>query len=170
VDGTVTLEPPDAAADARWLNVTSWQGGPGTRSIVQPLAPTGEPGVYETTEPIPVNGTWKSILRLHVDDEVLGLPVFLPEDRAIPAPEVPAEASFARDFQLDKRNLQREAKEGVSPLLTKGAYIAVLIIVIVLFGIIVWGLRRVRLGLGGEAPPGSDAAATSVPRAPPLAT
>jgi hypothetical protein len=102
---------------------------------------------------VPVTGSWKSILRLHRDDEVLGLPIFLPEDTAIPAPEVPAPAQFSRDFQLDKKNLQREQKEDVSPVLTTIAYLAVLVIVIVLIGFIVWGLRRIRTRLGaGEGP------------------
>ena len=153
VSAVVRLEPPDAADDARWLTMTSWQGGPGTKSVVQPLVALEEPGAYRTTDPVPVNGTWKSILRLHVGNEVLGLPVFLPEDTAIPAEEVPAEASFTREFILDQKNLQREAKEGVSPLLTTASYGFVLLIVIVLFGIIVWGLRRVRTKLGGDESP-----------------
>ena len=44
----------------------------------------------------------------------LSLPVFLPEDTAIPIEEVPAEAQFTRDFVRDKENLQREQKSDVS--------------------------------------------------------
>jgi hypothetical protein len=66
------------------------------------------PGEFRTTEPAPVDGTWKTILRLHRDDEVLGLPVYLPEDPAIPAKEVPATSTIDRAFVLDKKNLQRE--------------------------------------------------------------
>jgi O-6-methylguanine DNA methyltransferase len=150
VDATVRLRPPDAADDARWLNVTSWQGG--ERSIVQPLERVG-PGTYRTTEPIPVNGTWKSILRLHRDDEVLGMPVFLPRDTAIPAPEVPAPPTFTRGFQLDKKNLQREQKEGVSPSLSTGAYISVLLLTIGLLAILFWTLQRIYLRQGRPPPP-----------------
>ena len=150
VDATIALDPPDAADDARWFQVTAWQGE--EESIVAPVEESS-PGVFQTTEPVPVTGSWKSILRLHRDDEVLGLPIFLPEDTAIPAPEVPAPAQFSRDFQLDKKNLQREQKEGVSSVLTTIAYLAVLAIVIVLIGCIVWGLRRIRTRLGtGEGP------------------
>jgi hypothetical protein len=150
VEGTVRLDPPDAAEDARWFNVTSWQGG--ETSVVSDLEEVS-PGVYRTTEPIPVDGSWKSILRLHYDDVVIGLPIFLPRDTAIPAPETPAPAQFTRDFVLDKTNLQREQKQGVSGAVTTLSYLAVLAMTIVLILIIFWGLRRVQLALGREGPP-----------------
>ena len=111
------------------------------------------PGEYRTTEPVPVDGTWKTILRLHRDDEVLGLPVFLPEDPAIPAKEVPATATIDRAFVLDKKNLQREQKKGVSGVLTTAAYIGVLVLVIPVFAILFWVLRRIRMRLGREEDP-----------------
>ena len=150
VEATVMLDPADAAVDARWFNVTAWQGG--EPSIVSDMVEES-PGIYTTTDPVPVHGTWKSILRLHRGDEVIGLPIFLPEDPAIPAPEVPAEPSFTREFILDKENLQREQKEGVSPLLTVFSYGAVGVLTAALIGMIFWGLRRVRLRLGSDTPP-----------------
>jgi hypothetical protein len=153
VRATVRLEPTDAADGARWLTMTSWQGK--QASVVQPLEATG-PGEYRTTEPVPVDGTWKTILRLHRDDEVLGLPVYLPEDPAIPAKEVPATASIDRAFVLDKKNLQREQKSGVSGVLTTGAFIAVALLALALLAVLFWGLRRVRRRLGEEEPPPAD--------------
>jgi hypothetical protein len=150
VEGTIRLDPPDAAEDARWFNVTSWQGG--ETSIVSDLEEVS-PGVYRTTEPIPVDGSWKSILRLHADDVVIGLPIFLPRDTGIPAPETPAPAQFRRDFVLDKTNLQREQKEGVSSALTTISYLAVLAMTVALILIIFWGLRRVQLALGRQQGP-----------------
>ena len=59
------------------------------------------------------------MLRLHKGNAVLGLPVFLPEDPAIPAKEVPGRAASSRaTFVLDKKNLQREQKQGVPGFLT----------------------------------------------------
>jgi hypothetical protein len=168
VEARISLDPPDAADDARWFQVTAWQGEEGA-SIVSELDETS-PGVYETEEPIPVHGTWKAILRLHVDADVLGLPIFLPEDTAIPAPEVPAEPSFTREFILDKQNLQREQKDDVSPVLTTFSYAGVLAIVILLVGCIYWGLRRIRIRLGageGPSPPparGEAVVPTEAPR------
>ena len=158
VEVTAQMEPPDAAEGARWLTMTSWQGQ--APSVVQEMVETG-PGTYQTTEPVPVDGTWKTILRLHRDDEVLGVPVFLPRDPAIPAPEVPARSQMEREFILDKENLQREQKEGVSGVLTTGSYIAVGLLALALLALIVWGLRRVRSHLGEDHEP--------PPKAPPFA-
>jgi hypothetical protein len=124
VAATVRLDPADAAADAEWFNVTAWQGG-GSRLVrMRRVAP----GTYRSTAPIPVHGSWKSILRLHRGDAIAGMPLFMPRDEAIPAAEVPAAASFERAFALDRENLQREQKDGVAGGLTLGAYLTVLAI------------------------------------------
>ena len=151
VAASVTLDPPSAAEDARWISITSWQGG--EPSVIQQLEEGASPGVYESVEPVPVDGTWKTILRLHRDDEVLGMPIFLPEDTAIPAPETPASASFTREFIIDKENLQREQKEGISGAVTTGSYLAVLLMTITLVLILYWGLRRIRMAQGREGGP-----------------
>ena len=65
-----------------------------------------------SNEPIPVYGDWKAEFRLHHGRSLLGVPVYLPNDPAIPAKEVPARASFERPFVRDKQILQREAKGG----------------------------------------------------------
>jgi hypothetical protein len=153
VDATVKLQPADAADDARWLTMTSWQGK--APSVVQRLERTGR-GEFRTSEPVPVDGTWKTILRLHRGSEVLGLPVFLPEDSAIPAKEVPATATIDRAFVLDKKNLQREQKSGVSGVITTVAYIGVGLIALALFAVLFWGLRRVRAELGRDEEPPAD--------------
>jgi hypothetical protein len=153
VQATVRLQPADAADGARWLTMTSWQGK--QPSVVQRLDETG-PGEFRTSEPVPVDGSWKTILRLHRDDEVLGLPVYLPEDPAIPAKEVPATATIDRAFVLDKKNLQREQKQGVAGVLTTGAFIAVALLALALLAVLFWGLRRVRSRLGEEEPPPAD--------------
>jgi hypothetical protein len=138
VDATVRLEPRDAAEDAHFLNVTAWQGG---GSVVSELDEV-RPGVYRTTEPIPVYGGWKAMIRLHTGDSLVGVPVFLPEDRAIPAPEVPAEASFARDFVRDLVLLQREKKDDVPAAVSVIAYLVVAAIAAALIVLIAWILLR----------------------------
>ena len=153
VDATVKMQPASAAEDARWLTMTSWQGK--QASVVQHLERTG-PGAYRTVEPVPVDGTWKSILRLHRGDEVLGLPVFLPEDPAIPAKEVPATPTIDRAFVLDKKNLQREQKEGVSAVLTTASYAAVGLLTLGLFIALFWGLRRIRTEIGHDPQPPAE--------------
>jgi len=148
---SVRLDPPDAAKDAEWLDVTGWQGG---GSVVDHLRRTG-PGTYATTQPIPVYGNWKTTLRLQRGRAVLGLPIFLPRDTAIPAPETPAPAHFTRTFVSDKKNLQREQKQGVPGWLTLAAYLAVLAFGLTLLAAITLGLRRVERfhPEGSDVPP-----------------
>ena len=142
---TAKLDPSDAANDALWLNVTAWQGGD---EIVHDLKPTGNPGEYRSVGPLPLHGNWKSTLRLHRGREVLGLVVYMPADEAIPVKETPAPPQFTRTFQEDKKLLQREQKKGVSPVLKTIAYIAVLLIALIVGALLVAGLRRIR-----KAPP-----------------
>ncbi len=148
VQATVTLSPPDAAEDAEWLTALSWQGG----GLVVDHLEQVEPGVYRTTEPIPVYGNWKSLIRLHDTDSQTALPIYLPEDSAIPAPEVPAEASFTREFVPDMEILQREQKTADGWLWTL-AYLVVLAITLAYLAMVAWGLRR----LASAATDASDA-------------
>jgi hypothetical protein len=153
VAATIRLHPADAAKGARWLNVTAWQGG---GAVVDHLHKVG-PGVYRTTKPIPVWGyKWKSTLRLQRGREVLGLPIYLPPDRAIPAKEIPAPAQFTRPFEKDKKLLQREQKPGVSPVLTLIAYLVVLAVGLAVIALLAWGLRRIGRQLGSAPPPRAE--------------
>jgi hypothetical protein len=147
VAATIRLSPPGAVRDPEFLNVTSWQGG---GSVLDPLERVG-PGVYRTTKPIPVHDGWKSMVRLQQGDSLVSVPLYLPRDRAIPAPEVPALAGFTREFRADHQYLQRERKEGVPGVLTLGAYLTVLLIALSLMGLIAWVL--IRLEGGGGSPP-----------------
>jgi hypothetical protein len=154
VVGTVTVDPADAADDAYWFQTTSWQGGDGTSSRVNQLERVG-PGSYEITKPIPVEGTWKTTLRLHDGRQMAGLPVFLPEDEAIPAEEVPVPLTGSREFALDKENLQRELKDDVPGWLTLAAYLGVGAISLGLIAVVAWGLARLERRGGG--PPDESA-------------
>jgi hypothetical protein len=138
--GTVQLDPPDAANDAYWFNATSWQGKDGPAHI-DTLDEIG-PGVYRITKPIPVDGTWKTTLRLHKGRELAGLPIFLPADPAIPVSEVPVLAHGSRTFVLDHKNLQREQKPDVPGWLTLVAYLGVGAISLALIVVVGWGLAR----------------------------
>jgi hypothetical protein len=147
VNATVRIDPPSAAEDAAWLTMTAWQGD---GFHLDELEPAGEPGLYRTTEPVPVHGDWKALVRLHRDRSIAGIPVYLPEDTAIPAPAVPAESRFERSFVTDKEILQREQKEGVAGWLKVAAPLVVLGIALSLLLALCWGLGRV--GTGGREP------------------
>ena len=52
-----------------------------------PTASSASPqGVYRSTQPVPVHGEWKTMVRLHKGNSIIGLPIYAPEDTAIPAP------------------------------------------------------------------------------------
>ena len=147
VDATVRIDPASAAEDANWVSAIAWQGG--EKLHLEHLSESS-PGVYETSEPLPVHGTWKALIRVHKDDALLGLPIYLPEDTAIPAKEVPATASFTRDFVDETEILQRELKDDVPGYLAAVAYTAVASIVLAILILLGWVLVRVAGSQGGE--------------------
>jgi hypothetical protein len=149
VDVQVKLDPPGAADDAYWFVSTAWQGKEG-HSPVAPMEKVS-PATWRSTEPLPVYGDWKSTLRLHKGFAIQGLAVYFPEDTAIPVKGVPAPKRFTRSFKRDKKLLQREQKPGVSPLLSAGAYLVVLVIFLFLYGAMGWGLALLQQRLGTRA-------------------
>ena len=146
VEAQVQMSPPDAASGAEWFDVTAWQGG---GLVVDPLKRIGE-GVYRTTEPIPVHGSWKAMIRLHKGNSLTALPIYLPRDAAIPVGEIPAPAHFSRAFGNEHKLLQRE-QTGGSPLLVAIAYSTVAAIALSLLVLLAWGLHRLSL----DGAPGS---------------
>jgi hypothetical protein len=142
VQATIAIQPPAAADGAEWLTVTAWQGDGLVLDRLQEIGP----GRYRTTEPIPVNGNWKALIRLHHGRSLTVVPIFLPEDPAIPAKEVPATSQFTRAFVPDHEVLQREQKSA-APWLTGVAYGVVITISVALLLLLAWGLHR--LGAGG---------------------
>jgi len=153
VAATVRVTPAGAARDADWVTITSWQGG---GLVVDRLERTGD-GTFRSTQPVPVHGDWKAILRLHRDRSIAGVPVYLPEDPAIPAPAVPAAARFERAFVADHEILQREQKDGVAGWLTTAAYLVVLAIALGFVLLIGWALRRLARSVAEAPPPGRRA-------------
>ena len=129
--------------------MTSWQGKDGPAHIDTP--DEIGPGLYRITEPIHVDGTWKTTLRLHDGRQLAGLPIFLPADPAIPVAQIPVQSHMTRSFELDHQLLQREQKKGVPAFLTLAAYLGVGGISFVLIFVVGWGLARLER-LGGKPP------------------
>ncbi len=154
---TVRVEPASAARDADWLTVTAWQGG-------QPLHVDRlrelRPGVYRTTEPMPLDGSWKTMVRLHNGDALAAASVRLPADPAIPAEGVPASPRFERAFVADRDVLQRERKQDVPGWLWGVAGLVVLALALLLLGGIGWALARISRSAGtpyaGAEPPSPE--------------
>ena len=108
VAAEVTLTPRTAANQAQWVTVTAWQGG---GLVVDRLRRLTQ-GVYVTTEPIPVYGKWKAMLRMANGRGLVASPIYMPAHPAIPAGAISAPARFTRPFVRDKKILQREAVGG----------------------------------------------------------
>jgi hypothetical protein len=147
---TIRLNPPDAAKDAHWFDVTSWQGGGLQLTHLDQVGP----GTYRTAEPFPISGEWKSLIRLHKGRTLAGVPIYMPADPAIPVPAVKAANHFTRPFEVDKQILQRETKKGVPGVLKVIAPLVVLAIALGLLTLLAHGLGRVGLGegTGGGSP------------------
>jgi hypothetical protein len=161
VAGTFVMHQSSTAEHAQWVQIIDWQGG---GLVVDRLRRVG-PGIYRTTQPIPIGGKWKSILRVANGRSLRAVPIYLPRDPAIPARGVPASAHFTRPFEREKRILQREAVGG-PPGLATVAYVLLLAIVAAWIGGLVWGMRRMQArGTRGVDSPGSPGSPGS-PRSP----
>ena len=102
--------PAERRRGRRWFVVTAWQGK--RRSIVGEMKKVG-PGVYRADKPVPIGGPdWKATLRLQRGRAVLGLPLYLPADKAIPVKQVVATNGRRSEFVRDKSAAPARAEEG----------------------------------------------------------
>ncbi len=148
---TVRISPASAVSRPDYVEQLSWQGH--AKSIVAVLHPIA-PGVYRTAQPLPISGSWKSLIRMQQGRVRGDVPVFMPADPAIPAIGIPARAQVTRAFVSDTALMQRERKKDVAGWLWSAATSAVLVIIAVLLVIIGWGLNRVARLIG--SPPGAS--------------
>ena len=141
---TARLTPADAADDAHWFQATSWQGG----GLVLAEMVEIEPGVWRSQEPVPVEGLWKSLLRLHRNStEMMAVPLWFPEDPEIDEPEIAAE-DRTEPFASESQYLLRETEDSggiLSPVVH--GYLALMLVG--WLAAFVVGVRRI----GGSAQP-----------------
>jgi len=157
VQATVSFVPPAIARHADWLTALAWQGR--GRLVLRPLRRISD-GVYRSTEPVPVFGRWKTMIRLQTGQTMASVPVYLPADAAIPVPGVSASQRFTRGFTADRTLLQRERKRGVPPWVWMTASMVVLGLFVILLALIGWGLAR----LAARCDPTSTPRALRAPR------
>jgi hypothetical protein len=134
---SVQLDPADALDDPSWVQITSWQG---QGLVVTPLEETGE-GSYRTTEPVPLDDDWKTLLRIHDGRTLTAVPIYLPADEAIPADEIAAEDGVTRSAIPEIEILQRELKESGGGLWLM-ANLVVLFCTLALIAGMSWGVAR----------------------------
>ncbi|MGY1730006.1 hypothetical protein ACI798_00685 [Geodermatophilus sp. SYSU D01045] len=148
-DVTVRLDPADALDDPAWVQITAWQG---QGLVVTDLERTG-PGEYRTTEPVPVHDDWKTMLRIHDGRVLTAVPIYLPEDPAIPADEIAATDGVTRAAIPEIELLQRELEDSGGGLWTAANLVA-LACTIAIVAAISWGVGRYsRRGSAGERLP-----------------
>jgi hypothetical protein len=144
VNATVRVIPADGADDAEWLTATSWQGGGLVVDRLQHVAK----GVYRSTEPLPVTGDWKTMIRLHRGNALTALPIYLPADPAIPVEGIPAAARLERPFGPEQKLLQRERKTAAGWLWV-AAYGVVFALAMAFLVALTWGVHRVSSAAAG---------------------
>src|SRR3954447_664865 len=113
----VTLDPPRAAQGSEWFEVLSWQGRDRLRNTKLRQVALGR---FVSTEPVPVDGNWNSLLRLAHGPHLMAMPV---RQHAVPQsgrPEVPA-TPRSGPLTSETFQLQREATGGPG-WLTAAAY------------------------------------------------
>jgi len=146
---TARFHPPNTADQPAWLNVTAWQGG----GLVLSKLERGSAGTYRSAEPVPIDADWKANIRFQDGREIAAVPVYAPEDSAIPVPEVPARDHFNRAVVPDKDTLQREQKQDVPGWLWPAASLIVLAIALGFVAILSWGAARVSRAIGPSPSP-----------------
>lgn len=144
VSADVQLTPDDlVGTDPEWVTILSWQGRMENRRGLQidRLDRVG-PGHYRSTQPLPVWGSWKTLLRVQDGYTMTAVPIYEPADDAIPAPEVPALSSIDRPFVQEITILQRERDQNAPVwLFTAGSFV-VLVLTLIVIGGLTWGAGR----------------------------
>ncbi|OBJ09658.1 hypothetical protein A5624_17480 [Mycobacterium sp. 1482292.6] len=154
VSADVQLLPADMVSDnPDWLTILSWQGRMNNDRglIIDRLAKVG-PGHYRSTQPVPVWGDWKTLLRVQDGRTMTAVPIWEPADAAIPAPEVPALTSSTRPFVLEVTILQRERDQSAPAWLFTAGGIVVLFLTLMVIAGLTWGAGRLNNSLAEPEP------------------
>ncbi len=155
----VTIDEGVIDGDPTWVQITAWQGG-GEGVVTDTLRRTGD-DTYVSTKPVPVGGNWKTLLRVQDGRTLAGVPIFLPADPPLGAEELPAEASFTREFVPEIDILQRERTDDHPAWIWAAANMVVLLCSLaIILGICVSVSRVARKIEEHEAAEGADRAPT----------
>lgn len=165
VSADVQISPPTLVSDhPDWLTILSWQGRMwNDRGLeIDRLEKVG-PGHYVSTQPIPVWGEWKTLVRVQDGRTMTAVPIWAPADAAIPVPEIPAKAVSTRPFVLEVSILQRERDASVPAWLFTAGGIVVLCFTLTVISALTWGAGRINAA--DTAPKQSVEEQRSPPRA-----
>jgi hypothetical protein len=140
--------------DPNWVSVLGWQGGlANERGIFTDHLEKVGPGHYRSTQPMPVSGKWKTLLRVHDGKTFTALPIYLAGDPGIGAKEVPAEANMTRPFVPEITILQRERSPDTPQVLWLVGCLVVLACTLLMIAAIAWGAGRINRAEPTESKP-----------------
>jgi hypothetical protein len=145
VSADVQINPPTLVSDRPdWLTILSWQGKmQNDRGLqIDRLKRVG-PGHYVSTQPIPVWGEWKTLLRVQDGRTLTAVPIWAPADPAIPVAEIPAQAVSSKPFVLEVSILQRERDPSVPAWLFTAGGVVVLFFTLSVITALTWGAGRI---------------------------
>lgn len=154
VSADVQLTPANAVGpQPDWLTVLSWQGRMENQRglVIDRLEKLG-PGHYRTTQPVPVWGSWKTLLRIQDGYTMTAVPIYEPADDAIPAAEVPALSSIDRPFVHEITILQRERDQNAPGWLYNAGSLVVLVLTLMVIAGLTWGAGRINNALSEPEP------------------
>ena len=158
ITAQVSLTPGLVDEHPTWVQITAWQGG-GEGVVTDRLRRTGD-DTWESTKPVPIGGSWKTLLRVQDGRTMTGVPIYLPADEALDAKEVPTPASFTRPFIPEIDVLQRERTDDHPQWLWTLANMVVLLCSLgIVLGI---GVTANRIGRAVEAEEASKGDRTTV--------
>jgi hypothetical protein len=154
VSADVQLTPPTMVSDRPdWVTILSWQGRMenGRGLVIDRLDRVG-PGHYRSTQPVPVWGSWKTLLRVQDGYTMTAVPIWEPADDAIPAAEVPALAQTTRPFVQEITILQRERDLNAPGWLFTPGSVLVLIFTLMVIAALAWGAGRINNAASAPKP------------------
>jgi len=167
VSADVQVNPPDMVGPhPDWVTILAWQGKMANHRglVIDRLQRIG-PGHYVSTEPIPVWGEWKTLLRVHDGRTLAAVPIWAPADDAIPVPEIPVLSNGTRPFAFEVSILQRERDPNVPAWLFTAGGVVVLFFTLSVITALTWGAGRINNSENTPNQPGEQAVEDSPPRA-----
>ena len=153
VSADIQITPPTLVSDdPAWISTLSWQGGLANQRglVVDRLKKVG-PGHFQSTEPVPVWGNWKTLLRLQDGRTLAAVPIYLPADPGIGQPAVDATATINRPFTQEITILQRERNPDAPGYLWVVGCLIVLVCTLLVVAGLTWGGARINRSEGREA-------------------
>ena len=167
VSADVQINPPNLIGPhPDWVTVLAWQGRMQNERglMIDRLTKVG-PGHYVSNRPLPVWGTWKTLVRIQDGRTLAAVPIWAPADDAIPVKEIPVQLNSTRPFAFEVSILQRERDPGVTAWLFTAGGVVVRFFTLSFVSALTWGAGRINAGDTAPPQPQDPALDRSPPKA-----